>query len=74
MSLRLLFFEETEDYIFYREQVVFLIFVSFFRRNFYLCSDPNLLVLVRWVALLLSPLPLLGPPERLQGSHADQPG
>lgn len=47
MSLRLLFFEETEDYIFYREQVVFLIFVSFFRCNFYLCSDPNLLVWVR---------------------------
>lgn len=47
MSLRLLFFEETEDYIFYREQVVFLIFVSFFRCNFYLCSDPNSLVWVR---------------------------
>lgn len=37
-----LFFEETEDYIFYREQAVFLIFVSFFRCNFYLCSNPNL--------------------------------
>lgn len=47
MSLRLLFFEETEDYIFYREQAVFLIFVSFFRCNFYLCSDPHLLVWVR---------------------------
>lgn len=39
-----LFFEEKEDSIFYREQAVFLIFVSFFRCNFYLCSDPNLLV------------------------------
>lgn len=73
MSLRLLFFEETEDYIFYREQVVFLIFVSFFRCNFYLCSDPNLLVLVRDWWHCSSPLPLLGPLERLQGSHADQP-
>lgn len=43
----MLFFEETDDYIFYREQAVFLIFVSFFRCNFYLCSDPNLLVWVR---------------------------
>lgn len=43
----MLFFEETEDYIFYREQAVFLIFVSFFRCNFYLCSDPHLLVWVR---------------------------
>lgn len=38
VSLGLLFFEETEDYIFYREQAVFLIFVSFFRCDFYLCS------------------------------------
>ena len=55
MSRRSLFFEETEDYIFYREQAVFLIFVSFFRRNFYLCSP-----FAGWagdsVASLLSPL------------------
>lgn len=38
VSLGSLFFEETEDYIFYREQAVFLIFVSFFRCDFYLCS------------------------------------
>lgn len=36
-----LFFEETEDYIFYREQAVFLIFVSFFRCDLYLCSNPH---------------------------------
>lgn len=66
MSLRLLFFEETEDYIFYREQAVFLIFVSFFRCNFYLCSDPDSLVWVRDpVSLLLSPLQ-----GRAAGPHA----
>lgn len=72
MSLRLLFFEETEDYIFYREQVVFLIFVSFFRCNFYLCSDPNLLVWVRDGGTARH-LPLLGPRGRFQGSHTNQP-
>lgn len=55
MSRRLLFFEETEDSIFYREQAVFLIFVSFFRCNFYLGSNPNLLVWVSLVASLTSP-------------------
>lgn len=45
VSVRLSFFEET-DSIFYREQAV-LIFVSFFRCDFYLCSDPHLLVWVR---------------------------
>lgn len=37
--VRLSFFEET-DSIFYREQAAFLIFVSFFRCDFYLGSDP----------------------------------
>lgn len=46
VSVRLSFFEET-DSIFYREQAVLLIFVSFFRCDFYLCSDPHLLVWVR---------------------------
>lgn len=49
-----MFFEETEDSIFYREQAVFLIFVSFFRCNFYLGSNPNLLVWVSLVASLTS--------------------
>ena len=53
----MLFFEETEDYIFYREQAVFLIFVSFFRCNFYLCSNPDVLVWVRPGGSAHVPLP-----------------
>lgn len=42
MCLRLsFFFEETENYIFYREHALFLIFVSFFKCNLYLHSDHN---------------------------------
>lgn len=57
----MLFFEETEDYIFYREQAVFLIFVSFFRCNFYFCCNPNLLVWVRSGGMACDPLPRGGP-------------
>lgn len=84
VSWTLLFFEETEDYIFYREQAVFLIFVSFFRCNFYLCSSPNLLVWVK-PGGLARVLLLGGPRSRtprprprsqgaaLPGGRADQP-
>lgn len=77
-----LFFEETEDYIFYREQAVFLIFVSFFRCNFYLCSNPNLLVWVRPGGIAHVPRPpasqgTVGPRSRARaappGGPVDQP-
>lgn len=69
-----LFFEETEDYIFYREQAVFLIFVSFFRCNFYLCSNPNLLVWVRPGGIAHVPPASRGTVGPCSGAGAAPPG
>lgn len=70
-----LFFEETEDYIFYREQAVFLIFVSFFRCDLYLCSNPHpgWGRLVAWAQVSLSQGPGVTGQGWDGGAHTQRP-